>query len=289
MPSSDLNEAKRNAFLSLLDDPSPSVQKALLRELIRIGPNACVFLEDLCNGSNRMFALYAKRLLRQIENANPSEEFRKFIRSQNYELETGAIMLCRVAYPEVKPGDICPQIDAIAQRCRELIAKPISPRERCAVINRVLFHEFEFRGNKDHYENPDNSFLNRVLETKKGLPISLAILYLLVAQRVGAELDPIAYPGHFLVGSFEEGLPFYIDPFKRGRILAPGQLLDASTDYLSLSQLGDLAPVPVREVLSRCCRNLAKHYAADGQHSMSQLFASFVKDFENAHSTQPSK
>lgn len=272
-----------------MDDPSPTVQKALIEEMLRLGVPAHAFLDDLAHGSNRLLALHAKRLLREIENANPAEEFRRFILSQNYELETGAIMLCRVAYPEVKAGEICSQIDAIAQRCSELIAKPISSRERCVVINRVLFHEFGFRGNADDYENPDNSFINRVLETKRGLPITLSILYLLVAERLGAELSPISYPGHFLVGCFEDELPFYIDPFKRGRFIAPGQLLDYSSGYLSISQLGDIAPAPVREVLSRCCRNLAAHYAATEQHRMSKLFASFVLDFRNADSKQASK
>ena len=283
-----MTEEKQDAFLSLLDDPSPSVQKAIVEELSRIGPEANAFLEEIINGGNRVLSLHAKRVLRAVENANPSEEFRKFIRSQNYELETGVIMLCRVAYPEAKAGEICLQLDAIADRCRELIAKPISPRERCVVINRVLFHELGFRGNVEDYEQPDNSFLNCVLETRKGIPISLSILYLLVAQRLGAELDPIAYPGHFLVGSFEEDLPFYIDPFKRGRFIAPGQLLDYSSGYLSAAQLGNLAPAPVREVLSRCCRNLANHYSAQGEESMSRLFSSFMKEFQDVLSKQPS-
>lgn len=289
MPPIELTAEKRHAFRSLLDDPSPTVQKALLEELLRIGTHASSFLEEIAGGSNRMLAIHAKRLLAEVENANPSEEFRKFIRSQNYELETGTIMLCRVAYPKVSAAEICTQIDAIAKRCQELIANPISPRERCVMINRVLFHELGFRGNADDYENPDNSFLNRVLETKKGLPISLSILYLLVAQRVGADLDPIAYPGHFLVGSFEEDLPFYIDAFKRGRFIAPGQLLDYSNGYLSISQLGNLAPSPIREVLTRCCQNLANHYTATGQERQAQLFASFVQDFEVAHTTSSSK
>ncbi len=279
----------RDAFRTLLDDPSPIVQKALIEELSKIGAAGSSFLEEIANGSNRMLALHAKRVLREVENANPSEEFRKFIRSQNYELETGAIMLCRVAYPEVTAAEICTQIDSIAKRCQELIANPISPRERCVMINRVLFHEFGFRGNAEDYENPDNSFLNRLLETKKGLPISLSILYLLVAQRVGADLDPIAYPGHFLVGSFEEDIPFYIDAFKRGRFIAAGQLLDYSSGYLSVSQLGNIAPSPTREVLTRCCQNLANHYAAKGQDRQAQLFASFVTDFQTAHTTSPSQ
>ena len=288
MRSKQLTLQRREAFRDLLDDPSPTVRKALILEFSRLGDAAVNFLEELVGGQNRIVGAHAKRLLDELRNANPSEDFRRFIRSLNYELETGSIMLCRVAYPELAAETVCAQIDAIAQRCRELLIKPSTARERCTVINRVLFHELGFRGNADDYENPENSFLNRVLETKKGLPITLSILYILVAQRIGGELDPIAYPGHFIVGSFEDDLPFYIDPFKRGKFHTPGQLLDYSNGYMSVSQLGQLAPAPIREVLSRCCRNLASHYAMRDQDDMAQLFGSFVLEFKKSYQKQTS-
>ena len=284
-----LTERKREALTSLLDDPSPFVRAELLKEFIRLGYEGQDFLEELSQGPNRIVANYARRLLEELRNANPSEEFRAFIRSQNYELETGMILLCRVAYPDLDPSLICNQVDAIADRCRELLVKPTTPRERCLIINRVLFHELGFRGNSDDYSNPENSYLNRVFETKKGLPITLSILYILIGQRIGAELDPIAYPGHFLVGCFEDDLPFYIDPFSRGKFCSPEQLLGPTHGYLTLSQLGDLAPAPIREVLSRCCRNLSNHYQRRGDEAMSRLFASYVVDFEKSHHKQPSK
>lgn len=289
MRSEHLTIQKQEALRELLDDPSPIVRAELLKEFTRLGPVAQTFLEDLSNGYNRIIASHARRLLEELRNANPSEEFRRFIRSLNYELETGTIMLCRVAYPELKVGELCAQIDAIAKRCRELLIKPSTPRERCVVINRVLFHELGFRGNSEDYSDPENSFLNRVLETKKGLPITLSILYILIGQRIGADLDPVAYPGHFIVGSFEDELPFYIDPFRRGKFSTPGQLLDYSNGFISVSQLGDLAPAPVREVLCRCCRNLSNHYSKRQQHGMSHLFASFVQEFDQSYQKQASQ
>lgn len=256
---------------------------------MRLGHEGQDFLEDLVSGENRLLGTHARRLLEELRNANPSEEFRAFIRSQNYELETGMILLCRVAYPNLDAAVICNQVDEIADRCRELLVKPTTPRERCLIINRVLFHELGFRGNNEDYGNPENSYLNRVFETRKGLPITLSILYILVGQRIGAELDPIAYPGHFLVGCFEDDMPFYIDPFTRGKFCSPEQLLGTSNGFLTLSQIGDLAPAPIREVLCRCCRNLANHYKRRGDESMSRLFASYIVDFENAHHKQTSK
>lgn len=286
MLSNQLTQERRDALRDLLDDPSPVVRKALLIEFSRLGLPAIDFLEELSTGPNRIVGRHAKRLLDELKNANPSEDFRRFIQSLNYELETGTIMLCRVAYPELSAESICRQLDEIAARCQDLLIKPHTARERCTIINRVLFHEMGFRGNSDDYENPENSFLNRVLETRKGLPITLSILYILVAQRIGGQLDPIAYPGHFIVGSFEDDLPFYVDPFKRGKFHTPGQLLDYSNGTISVTQLGQLAPAPIREVLTRCCANLANHYSIASQDDMSQLFASFVLEFKRSYQRQ---
>src|SRR5690606_7281674 len=129
--SEHLTIQKQEALRDLLDDPSPVVRSELLKEFTRLGPIAQTFLEDLTNGYNRIIASHARRLLEELRNSNPSEDFRRFIRSLNYELETGTIMLCRVAYPDLNVGEMCSQIDGIANRCRELLIKPSTPRERC--------------------------------------------------------------------------------------------------------------------------------------------------------------
>jgi hypothetical protein len=79
-----------------------------------------------------------------------------------------------------------------------------------------LFHENGFRGNVEHYTDPLNSFLPLVLERHKGIPISLCLVYLLVAQRLGLDLEPVGIPGHFLVGCYHEDAPLFIDPFEQG-------------------------------------------------------------------------
>jgi len=183
-------------------------------------------LSEFAESSNRMLSWHARWYLAELKNANPIEEFKDFIESQNYELESGWLLISRVAYPDLDIGKILSELDLIAARCKELLIHPSSSREVCRIINRVLFHEFGFRGNIENYANPDNSHLNRVIETRRGLPIALSMLYLLVGQRLGANLEPIGVPGHFMVGSFDEDLPFYIDAFERGRILSAEQMLE---------------------------------------------------------------
>jgi hypothetical protein len=93
------------------------------------------------------------------------------------------------------------------------------------VLNRVLFHEYGFRGNVERYTDPLNSFLDEVLSRRKGLPITLSILYVLVAQRIGLILEPVGLPGHFVAGCFSEDDPFFIDAFDQGALRTPAELL----------------------------------------------------------------
>ena len=283
MEAKKFTVAQRQALTELLDDPSPTVRAALVAEFTRHGHESVHLLRELTHQPNRMLALQAAWFLRELDFSDPVGEFRGFIRSLNYELETGALLLSRTVNPDLDVGACCTQLDALATRCRELIAEPATAREKCRVLNRVLFHEFGLHGNADNYTDPLNSYLDQVLTRRKGIPISLSIVYLLVAERVGLQLAAVALPGHFLVGCYEENVPFFIDPFNAGVFLTAGEVFILLRQSSGHASLADLAPTPVRAVLCRCCRNLATHYRAAHEPRHARLFAGFVAEFESTH------
>ncbi len=280
METETLTVARREALLSLLDDPSASVRRALLAHFAQIGPEAAPFLQTVARGPNRVLARHAAWFLDELKLADPIAEFRGFIRSMNYELETGALLLARTVSPRLDVGACCGELDAIAKRCRELIVEPSTPREKCRIVNRVLFHEWGFHANIEHYTDPKNSFLDQVLIRRTGIPVSLSIVYLLVTARLGLELEPVGLPGHFIVGCFSDDLPFFIDPFDRGIFRDADEIFEALRASHVVPKPSDLAPTPVREVLSRCCRNLVNHYTAAGEPDLAKLFGGFVEEFE---------
>ena len=289
MENAPLSLVSREAVLALLDDPSPAVRKALLAHFTTQGEPARVLLEGLAQSGGRLLAGHARSYLDELKFTDPVSEFRDFIRSLNYELETGALLLARTVIPDLDVGLSCQRLDELAARCRELIAEPISVREKCRVLNRVLFHENGFRGNIEHYTDPLNSFLPVVLDRHKGIPISLSIVYLLVAGRLGLDLEPVGLPGHFLVGCYRGEAPLFIDPFEQGAFRSPAEVLALlKTGPTPLNHFA-LAPTPVREVLCRCCRNLVNHYTLAGDSDRAQLFAGFVAEFQSAYErhTQP--
>jgi regulator of sirC expression with transglutaminase-like and TPR domain len=196
------------------------------------------------------------------------------------------LLLARTVTPDLDIGVCCSELDAIAARCRELIADPSTSREKCRIINRVLFHEWGYRGNIENYTDPMNSLLDKVLIRRKGIPISLSVIYLLVAERLGLDLKPIGLPGHFVVGCFEEDSPFFVDPFEQGLFRDTYEVFTLLRASHVIPTIADIAPTPVREVLCRSCRNLVGHYAAAGDPDRARLFASFIEEFEAAYARQ---
>jgi regulator of sirC expression with transglutaminase-like and TPR domain len=276
-------ESERRALEALLDDPSPAVRQALLAQFTLNSRESVSLLQEFARQPNRQLAWHAAWYLRELDVADPVSEFRNFIRSLNYELETGAILLSRTVNPDLDVGACCSELDAMAARCRELIAEPATAREKCRVLNRVLFHEYSLRGNAEHYTDPLNSYLDQVLIRKKGIPLSLSIVYLLVAERIGLQVEPVGLPGHFMVGCYEETAPFFIDPFNAGLFLTAHEVFALIRESDLNASIVDLAPTPVREVLCRCCRNLVSHYTAANAPEQASLFAAFVAEFESTH------
>lgn len=280
MDTLPLTPAEKSALLGLLDDSSPAVRRGLSQHFIQLGPQARDLLRDTANGPNRYLAWHARQYLQELRLNDPTAEFRSFIRSLNYELESGSLMIARTVRPDLDTGACCEALDHIATRCRELIIEPSSIRAKCRVINRILYHEMGFRGNAEHYTDPDNSFIDQVLQRRRGIPISLCTLYLLVAQRLGLELEPIGLPGHFMIGCFTEDRPFFIDAFDGGIFRSPEEIFVFLRSHDMAAKLSDLAPTPIREMLCRSCRNLANHYESKGDGPHAKLFDSFVTEFE---------
>ena len=278
-----LSEARREALLSLLDDTTPPVRKALLAHFIDVGAPAVQFLQEVSHSSHRVLARHATWFLEEMRFSDPVAEFRGFIRSLNYELESGALLLSRTVSPALDVGACCATLDEIAQRCRELITHPATVREQCRIINRVLFHEWGFHGNVENYTDPLNSLIDQVLTRRKGIPISLCTVYLLIADRLGRELEPVGLPRHFIVGCYTEAKPFFIDPFDRGIFLDTDEVFALLRANKIVPKTTDLMPTPIREVLCRSCRNLVNHYKAAGETEHARLFASFVEEFDSAY------
>jgi regulator of sirC expression with transglutaminase-like and TPR domain len=137
------------------------------------------------------------------------------------DLGHASLLIAREEYPDLDVGLYLARLDEMAAEIRRRMRGREGAASQIAHLNRLLFEEMGFRGNREEYYDPRNSFLNDVLDRRIGIPITLSMVYLEVGRRIGCRLAGVAFPGHFLVRSTDRhSLPdVLIDPFNRGRIL----------------------------------------------------------------------
>jgi len=174
-------------------------------------------------------------------------------------------------------GDAYPALDRELQRRRfDELAEPLL-RQDVAALNAPaqalalaahLRYDCGFRGNETDYYCPENSFINRVLDTRLGIPISLAVVYIEVASRAGVRACGVGFPGHFLVRIEDEVDVVLVDPFSSkalARADLEGLLASATAGKLQLHE-SMLEPTPTRHVIARMLFNLRNIYARQADH-----------------------
>ncbi|MBD7953747.1 SirB1 family protein [Stenotrophomonas sp. Sa5BUN4] len=182
-----------------------------------------------------------------------------------------ALLIARDEYPALDPTVYDATVQTHVDHLRAEVEIIPSAPLKMAAINRHLFDELGYSGDHDEYYDPRNSYLNEVFERRLGNPISLALVQMEVARRLGIALDGVSFPGHFLVRlPMEEGM-LVMDPFNGGRPLGVEELRERASSHLGgqrpddqvLAQILDAAPS--RAILMRMLRNLQGVYAENHQ------------------------
>ena len=134
------------------------------------------------------------------------------------DLEEGALLVARVGYPLLDTQHVRDRLDQLAAEARNHCG-PESPRDSLAALIQIVTGEWHFHGDSDDYYNPDNCYLNAVLARRKGLPITLSILYMMLGRRLGMHISGIGLPSHFIACLQTTDVPLYFDPFDDGTLL----------------------------------------------------------------------
>jgi regulator of sirC expression with transglutaminase-like and TPR domain len=143
---------------------------------------------------------------------------------ERLDLARAALAIASSDYPNLDVADYLSRIDTLAMEVAERVGGETNAYRSIAGLNDILFRRHGYRGNRAAYFDPKNSFLNEVMERKKGIPITLSVLYMEVAQRIGLPLHGVGFPGHFLVKYIDDDQEIVIDPFNGGEIQATASL-----------------------------------------------------------------
>ena len=197
---------------------------------------------------------------------DPYREFRQAVVRPEEQIDLGraALAIALPEYPGLDFAALLGRISDLAREVAESAGANTDAFRTIAALNFVLFQRHGFRGNRDDYYDPKNSFLNEVMERKLGIPITLSVLYMEVAARVGLTVHGVGFPGHFMVKTEAGGNEVVIDPFNSGDIKTKEDLTALLQRHYGgqLSFRAEfLAPVSKQQILKRMLANLKVIYA----------------------------
>lgn len=218
-PSSGNNQIK--ALIKLLSDENSRIARTIEEKLIEIGDPAIPLLLEAEIEQPEM-AQRIEGVLDEIRGSRLEEELRLLLDApddQQPDLEKGAFLIARYAYPGLDVNAYVRKLDAIAEEVLDRMGTRVSGEETVKTLGRYLFTEQGFRGNTKNYYEPDNSYLNRVVDRRTGIPISLSVFYLLIGKRLNLPVHGIGMPGHFLVKYEAERYRMFVDCFNAGALL----------------------------------------------------------------------
>ena len=190
--------------------------------------------------------------------------FNRLIRGQGdrVDLAAAALEIARDEYPDLHVDGWLARLDVMGRQVRERIEPDVGPGLVLAAISDFMFKE-GFRGNQDDYYDPRNSFLNEVLDRKLGIPITLSLVYLAIADRVGIALRGVGLPAHFVVKYAGRTQEIFVDPFHEGAFLTRAgcecrvsQVLDVPVTLTD----DQLEPAPNDQIVLRLLGNLKAIY-----------------------------
>ncbi len=197
-------------------------------------------------------------------NVMPTIGFEAEVARSPIDLPRAALTFAQeIAYPALDIAHYLERLDQLAVSLSSEITPVQTPSAQAMALAKSLFNQIGYQGNRQNYTDPRNSYLNEVLERRLGIPISLSVIYLAIADRLGIPASGIGLPGHFIVKVPGENGPGFIDPFHTGRQLTPddcARLVEQTVGYSGPLQDEWLEPVSPRTILTRMLNNLRGIY-----------------------------
>jgi regulator of sirC expression with transglutaminase-like and TPR domain len=259
----ELSESQWKALVNLLGDDDPSIYQTVREKIVSFGEDAGEWLRPYRLSNDPVLRRRAREIVQHFDRQEADTWFLAFClkHGEEFDLEEGVWLLALTQYPEINVGAYRALLDHFAAEIRERIDFSETNKEILTTINNYVFDELGFSGDQESYYDPQNSYLNRVVDRRRGNPINLSLLYLLLARRLELPVAGIGLPGHFTCRHQSTSEEIYIDPFHHGKFLTKADCIQYLVSGSHGLQDEFLAPVSTRRILMRICSNLHQIYS----------------------------
>ncbi len=270
-----MNKKEVFALISLLDDPDELVFRQVSTKFLSLGQEVIPVLEDAWEHSfDTLIQNRIENIIHQIQFDLIKEALKEWAKPEQQDLLEGALLIARYQYPDIDLAKILKQIAQIKQDVWLELNEYLTALEKVKILNHILFDVHNFSGNTTNYHAPQNSYINNVLESKKGNPLLLSIIYTIIAQELEIPIYGVNLPEHFILcfadiemmgmptskGNEGSNVLFYINPFSKGAVFGQKEV-DAFLMQLKLAPMAKYyEPCSNLEIIKRLLRNLISSY-----------------------------
>lgn len=294
-----ITESELAAMLSLLDDPDEDIVKSVEGHLLSLGNDAVKLLEqhwdtDITGDTQGKI----ERLINKIQFEDLKAELEKWKNSPTKDLFDGAFLITRFQYPNLDKQDLDNKLNKIKLDAWLELKYDLTALEKVRILNHIFYDINGFKGDTTTYHSPQNSFINMVLDRRQGNPISLAIIYSIIAQRLNIPIFGVNLPQHFVLAYMDNypdfpieyhdepphltpelfsDVMFYINPFNKGLVFSKYNV-DEFLRQLRLEPLDSyFLPCSNVEIIKRVIRNLVTAYTQTEQRDKVQQLAELME------------
>jgi len=284
------NLSSISALIKLLDEPDEKAYNLIRDEIFSIGPDAVGPLEDaLENSFDSIVEERIQSIIRKLRQENLYIEFVNWLNLGSVDLLKGFMLVAKTQYPALDEDDIIIRIEQLKMDIWIELHENLTALENIKVLNHVIFELHHFDGNKSDMTAPQNSYINTFLETRKGSPLSLGILFIILSQKLGLPVYGVNLPQHFILAYLtdsgiknpgEQDVLFYINPFNNGAVFTRREIELFIRQMKLKPEKSFFAPCNNPDIIRRLINNLIFSYNQYGYPDKIEELENLLNAFE---------
>lgn len=271
MSENKLNDRELKALVSLLDDQDDQIVNQIVDKIRSLGKEMIPFLEQEWESNfNPSVQRRIEELIHDLQYELLKDRIKDWYESKDQDLLTGLWLIATYQYPDLELEKIRQDLEQIYYDAWLEFKPDLYPYDQIKILNSVLFNKLKFGANTKNFHSPGNSMINVVLETHKGNPITLCVIYLLVAQKLKMPVYGVNLPNLFIVTYKEEKNQFYVNAFNKGLIFTRQDIENYIHELRLTPQDSFFEPCSNLEIIRRVFRNLIMSFDKMGEHAKAE-------------------
>ena len=262
-----MNKKEIKALVSLLDDEDHSIVNQIEEKILSLGNKIIPHLEKEWESSfNPTIQRKLEDLIHTLQFDQLKDRLLEWKEKGAKDLLKGMWLVATYQYPDIEYKNLKTEINQIYHEVWRAFRDDIHPYDQIKILNSVLYSNYRFSANTKNFHSPANSMINNVLDSKKGNPISLCVIYILIAQKLKMPIYGVNLPNLFVCTYKTKQLQFYINAYNRGLFLSRADL----ENYIANLNITPLdifyEPCSHIDIIKRVLRNLVVSYEKIGDH-----------------------